>query len=156
MEYRPVRQGSEEYLDSEKYQRRTWDLENPNSLAELLARLNKIRRANPALQHDRTLCFHESDNPTIVCYSKTYKNNAIIVAANTDPTNTQWATLDLNLPALGLTPDEPFQVHDLLSGAHYRWQGWHPVVGLDPGSNPVHLFLVRRRIRSEADFDYFI
>ena len=156
MDGRPVRHGSEEYLDSEKYQIRQWDLNRPDSLAELLARLNHVRRTNPALQHDRGLKFQGSDNPTVVCYSKTLGDNAILVAANTDPYNTQWANLDLDLAAIGVAADQPFQVHDLLTGARYRWQGNRAVVGLDPGSVPAHVFAVRRRSRSEADFEYFL
>lgn len=156
MDGRPVKHGSEEYLDSEKYQIRQWDLNNVNSLADLLARLNHIRRTNPALQHDRGLTFHHADNPNIVCFSKTQGDNVILVAANTDPHHTQWANLDLDLAAMGIAADQPFQVHDLLTDARYRWQGNRAVVGLDPGSIPVHVFAVRRRSRSEADFEYFV
>jgi starch synthase (maltosyl-transferring) len=156
MDGRPVRHGSEEYLDSEKYQIRQWDLNRPDSLAELLGRLNHIRRTNPALQHDRSLTFHGVDNPSVVCYSKTLGDNAILVAVNTDPHHTQWANLDLDLSALGLTGDQPFQAHDLLTNARYRWQGNRAVVGLDPGTLPAHVFAIRRRSRSEADFEYFV
>ena len=156
MEGRPVGQGSEEYLDSEKYQIRQWDLNRTDSLADLLGRLNHIRRTNPALQHDRGLKFHSSDNPNVVCFSKKQGENTILVAANTNPHHTQWANLDLDLSALGVAWDQPFQVHDLLTDARYRWQGNRPVVGLDPGSLPVHVFAVRKRSRSEADFEYFV
>jgi starch synthase (maltosyl-transferring) len=156
MEGRPVKRGSEEYLDSEKYQLRQWDLDSPQSLAELLGRLNRIRKENPALQHDRGLVFHPTDNPTVVCYSKTLGNNTILVAVNTDPYHTQWANLDLNLAALNVPADQQFQVHDLLTDLRYRWQGNRAVVGLDPGSLPVHVFAVRRYSRTEADFEYFI
>jgi len=156
LEGRPVRHGSEEYLDSEKYQIRSWDLNQQRSLADLLGRLNRIRRSNPALQHDRGLQFHNVDNPTVVCYSKTHGDNAVLVAVNTDPHHTQWANVDLDLAALGIEADQPFQVHDLLTDARYRWQGARAVVGLDPGTQPAHVFAVRRRARSEADFDYFV
>jgi starch synthase (maltosyl-transferring) len=165
LEGRPVRQGSEEYLDSEKYQIRPWDLNAPQSLADLLARLNRIRRANPALQHDRGLTFHGSSNETIICYSKAQQTNSsgtevgdnvILVAVNTDPYHMQWANLDLDLSALGVKPDQQYQVHDLLTDARYRWQGNHPTVGLDPGSQPAHVFAIRRWSRTEADFEYFI
>ena len=156
MVHRPVRPGSEEYLDSEKYQIRQWDLSRSDSLADLLERLNRIRRTNPALQHNRGLCFHNVDNETIVCFSKTHGDNTILVAANTDPYHTQWGHLDLDLAQLGVAADQPFQVHDLLTGARYRWQGNHAVVGLDPGSVPVHVFAIRRRDRTEADFEYFV
>ncbi|HEY0009554.1 MAG TPA: alpha-1,4-glucan--maltose-1-phosphate maltosyltransferase [Tepidisphaeraceae bacterium] len=156
MDYRPVRHGSEEYLDSEKYQIRAWDLNQPYSLADLLGRLNRIRRENPALHHDRNLRFHTVDNPTILCYSKSHEKNTILCVVNTDPYHTQWGNLDLDLAAMGLTVDQPFQVHDLLTGARYRWQGHHAVVKLDPGSLPVHVFAVRRHARTEYDFEYFL
>ncbi len=156
MEGRPVKHGSEEYFDSEKYQIRSWDLANPNSLAELIGRLNRIRRSNPALQHDRGLQFHAVDNPTVVCFSKTQGDNVILVTANTDPYHTQWANVDLDLTALGVPADQPFQVHDLLTDARYRWQGSRATVGLDPGTVPAHVFAVRRRARSESDFEYFV
>jgi starch synthase (maltosyl-transferring) len=156
MDGRPVRHGSEEYLDSEKYQIRQWDLAQPHSLADLLGRLNRIRREHPALQHDRGLKFHNVDNGSIVCFSKTSGDSTILVAANTDPYHIQWAQLDLDLLALGIKPDEPFQVHDLLTNARYRWQGPRAVVGLDPGTSPVHVFAVRRHARTEADFEYFV
>jgi starch synthase (maltosyl-transferring) len=155
MEGRPARHGSEEYLDSEKYQVRQWDLNQPQSLSDLLGRLNQVRRANPALQHNRGLRFHNVDNPNVVCFSKAHGDNVILVAANTDPYHTQWANLDLDLSALHVQPDQPFQVHDVLTDARYRWQGPRAVVGLDPGTLPVHVFAVRRRSRTEADFEYF-
>ena len=156
LEGRPVRHGSEEYLDSEKYQIRHWDLNRRDSLSDLLGRLNRIRRTNPALQHDRGLKFHTAYNDSVVVYSKKQGDNAILVVVNTDPRHTQWASLDLDLSALGVEPDQPYQVHDLLTDARYRWQGNRPVVGLDPGTLPVHVFAVRRRARTEHDFEYFI
>ncbi len=156
MEHTAQRTGSEEYLDSEKYQVRSWDLDRPDSLRDLLTRLNRIRAENPALQQDRTLRFHPCDNPSVICYSKTHGENAVLVAVNTDPHQTQWSNVDLDLKALGVTEDAPFQVHDLLTDARYRWQGRRAVVGLDPRSSPAHVFVVRRRTRTEADFEYFM
>ncbi|HEV2295738.1 MAG TPA: alpha-1,4-glucan--maltose-1-phosphate maltosyltransferase [Tepidisphaeraceae bacterium] len=156
MEGRPVKKGSEEYLDSEKYQIRQWDWNSPHSLAELIGRLNQIRRSNRALQHDRGLRFHNVDNDSIVVYSKTSGDNIILVAVNTDPYHTQWGNIDLSLEALGIKPDQPFQVHDLLTDLRYRWQGYHAAVGLDPASLPAHVFAVRRWSRTEADFEYFV
>jgi starch synthase (maltosyl-transferring) len=156
MEGRPMRKGSEEYLDSEKYQIRRWDLNSPQSLAELIGRLNRIRKSNPALQHDRGLTFHRCFNETIVCYSKAAGDNVILVAVNTDPHHTQWGNIDLDLTALGVKPDTQFQVHDLLTDARYRWQGNWQTVGLDPGSQPAHVFAIRKWARTEADFEYFV
>jgi starch synthase (maltosyl-transferring) len=156
VEGRPARRGSEEYLDSEKYQIRQWDLDNPYSLAGLLARLNEIRRGNPALQHNRTLTFHETDNPTVICYSKSHGENVILTAVNTDPHHVQWANVHLDLEALQVTSGQPFQAHDLLTDARYRWEGTRAVVGLDPGTSPAHVFAIRRRTRTEQDFEYFV
>jgi starch synthase (maltosyl-transferring) len=160
LEGRAVRAGSEEYLDSEKYQIRQWDPNAPQSIADLLGRLNRIRRSNPALQHDRSLTFHKSNNEKVICYSKSqgtaWGDNQILVAVNTDPRHTQWANIDLDLTALGLRPDQQFQVHDLLTDARYRWQGNWQTVGLDPGTQPAHVFAIRRWSRTEADFEYFV
>ncbi|HSF42775.1 MAG TPA: alpha-1,4-glucan--maltose-1-phosphate maltosyltransferase, partial [Thermoanaerobaculia bacterium] len=156
MEHLPRERGSEEYLDSEKYQLRQWDLERPDSLSELIALVNRIRRENPALQSDRSLRFHTADNEQILCYSKMVGDNVIVVAVNLDPNHAQAAWVELDLPALGLEGDHPFQVHDLLTGARYLWHGSRNFVRLDPHQVPAHIFRVRRRVRSERDFDYFI
>ena len=136
MEHRSLRQGSEEYLDSEKYQIRRWDLSRPDSLSELLARLNQIRRSNPALQHDRGLLFHNADNPTIVCFSKTTATTRFWLSSTPIRITRSGRTSKLDLVALSVKPDQPFQVHDLLTDARYRWKGYWAVVGLDPGSLP--------------------
>ncbi len=155
MEGRPLKPGGEEYLDSEKYEARHWDLDRPDSLADLLARLNRIRRDNVALQHDRGLEFHDPDNSSVVCYSKAHGDNVILVMVNTDPFHTHWANIKLNLTALNLTAGQAYQVHDLLTGARYRWQGEWGIVKLEPGVNPAHVFAIRRYARTEHDFDYF-
>jgi len=156
MESRPAKAGSEEYQDSEKYQLRAWDIGRRDSLGDLLARLNEVRRGNVALQHDRGLRFHNVDNPSIVCYSKAQGENVILVAVNTDPHHTQWGTIDLDLAALGVRAGQAFQLHDLLTDARYRWEGNRAVVGLDPGTSPAHVFRVRPHDRTESDFEYFL
>ena len=156
MEHRPAKPGSEEYLDSEKYQLRAWPVERADSLAPLITALNRARRENPALAQDRTLKFHPCDNPAIVCYSKTAGDNAVVVVANTDPHNAQWSSVHLDLESLGLSADSPYQMHDLLTGVRYRWLGSTNFVGLDPATCPVHVFRVRRHQRTEAQFEYFL
>ncbi|HEX6902410.1 MAG TPA: maltotransferase domain-containing protein [Thermoanaerobaculia bacterium] len=156
MEHVPRERGSEEYLDSEKYQIREWDLERPDSLSELIALVNRIRRENPALQSDHSLRFHGSDNDQMIVYSKSAGDNLILVAVNLDPHNAQAAWVDLDLKVLGLEADQPFNVHDLLTGARYRWHGSRNFVRLDPHQVPAHIFRVRRQVRSEKDYDYFI
>ncbi len=148
--------GSEEYLDSEKYQLRHWDIERPDSLADLIARLNHARRDNVALQSDWSLHFHPTDNDALVCYSKTHGDNVELVVVNVDPHHVQsgWTALDLDV--LGLDPATPFQMHELLSGARYLWQGARNFVQLDPHRAPAHVFRLRRKVRTERDFDYFL
>ena len=150
--------GSEEYLDSEKYQLRHWDLERPDSLRDFVARVNRIRRDNPALQADWNLRFHATDNDSLLCYSKmsATPDNVMVVVVNLDPHHPQSGWAELELDALGLERGHPFQAHDLLSGARFLWQGPRNFVALDPQSAPAHIFRLRRRVRSEHDFDYFM
>jgi starch synthase (maltosyl-transferring) len=146
----PVRAGSEEYLNSEKYEIRRWDRTAPHSIAPLVIRLNQIRRTNPALQSDLSLHFHDVDNPQILCYSKTAAafdgapENVILVAVNLDPFNEQAGWIDLDLKQLGIRHDEYFDVEDLLTGAHYRWHDRSNYVALRPQSMPGHVFRVTR------------
>jgi starch synthase (maltosyl-transferring) len=156
MEAMPREPGSEEYLDSEKYQLRRWDLNRPESLADLIARLNQARRANPALQSDWNLRFHSTDNDALLCFSKSTSDNVVLVLANLDPHHVQSGWTDLDLEALGLDAATPFQMHELLSGARYLWQGARNFVQLDPRGAPAHVFRLRRKVRTERDFDYFL
>jgi starch synthase (maltosyl-transferring) len=149
--------GSEEYLDSEKYQIRQWNRDDPASLREFIALVNRIRRENAPLQSDRGLKFHTVDNDTLIAYSKTKDSgDSVLVVANVDPHHPQSGWLQLDLATLGLPETGPFQVHDLLSGARFLWQGPRNFVSLDPAHSPAHIFRIRRRVRSEKDFDYFL
>ena len=150
--------GSEEYLNSEKYEIKHWNLDQPGSLKELIARVNRIRRENRALQSDRSLRFHPVDNPDIIAYSKTAedRSNVILVVVNLDPHHTQSGWVDLPLEELGLDPQQSFQVHDLLTNARYLWHGPRNYIQLNPDSVPAQIFRVRHRIRREQDFDYFM
>jgi starch synthase (maltosyl-transferring) len=157
MDDRPREAGSEEYLDSEKYQIRHWNRDDPTSLREFIALVNRIRRENAPLQSDRGLKFHVTDNDTLLAYSKTKADgDSVLVVANVDPHHTQAGWLQLDLQTLGLPESGPFQVHDLLSGARFLWQGPRNYVSLDPTHSPAHIFRIRRRVRSEKDFDYFL
>ncbi|HXF57551.1 MAG TPA: alpha-1,4-glucan--maltose-1-phosphate maltosyltransferase [Actinomycetota bacterium] len=157
MEDRPLQEGSEEYLNSEKYEVRHWDLDRPDSLADFVGLVNRIRRENPALHTDRTLRFHRVDNDQLVAYSKTAEEgpNAVLVMVNLDPHHPQEGTTDLDLAVLGIQPDRPFLVEDLLTGARYLWHGPRNYVRLDPSRLPAHLFRVRADVRTERDFEYF-
>ncbi|MFS8858849.1 alpha-1,4-glucan--maltose-1-phosphate maltosyltransferase [Synechococcus sp. H55.7] len=143
-ENRPLRPGSEEYLDSEKYQIRHWDLDAPDNLRPLIAQVNRIRRQNPALQSDWSLVFHPTDNEALICYSKrTFDgSNRILVAVNLDPFHIQSGWVTLNLGALGLEHWQTFKVIDLLDGQQYSWQGSTNYIKLDPWTMPAHIFLV--------------
>ncbi|MCC7327649.1 MAG: alpha-1,4-glucan--maltose-1-phosphate maltosyltransferase [Burkholderiales bacterium] len=157
-EHLPREPGAEEYLDSEKYALRRWDLERADSLAPFIARVNAARRDHPALQRDGGLTFFPTDNDDLICYSRvnTVGDSVVLVVVNLDPRHTQSGWVSLDLAVLGVDPERPFQVHDLLSDARYVWSGVRNFVQLDPAHVPAHVFQVRRRVRSEHDFDYFL
>jgi starch synthase (maltosyl-transferring) len=154
----PREPGSEEYLNSEKYEIREWNRESPDSLRELIARVNQIRKENPALQSDRGLRFHEVDNEQIICYTKQSEDgrNLIAVAVNLDPHHVQSGWVKIPVEVFGLDPLESYQAHDLLTGARYLWHGERNYVELHPQSAPAHILRLRRRLRREQDFDYFM
>ena len=146
-EHLNLRPGSEEYLDSEKYQLRPRDLAGAmadgRSLAPLLAKLNEIRRAHPALQQLRNLSFHHVDSPDITAFSKrdAATGDTVLVVCTTNPHESREATTALDLPALGLPWETGFRVIDLLDGAEYQW-GQFNYVRLDPLYKPAHVFEV--------------
>jgi len=150
--------GSEEYLDSEKYQLRRWDLDRPDSLRDFIARVNRIRRDNPALQGDRDLRFHAVDNDKLICYSKTAEDlsDIVLVVVNLDPHHRQSGWVELPLDMLGVKDEQPYQMHDLLTGSRFIWNGTRNYVELDPQTSPAHIFRLRRRVRTEHDFDYYM
>jgi starch synthase (maltosyl-transferring) len=153
----PRSSGSEEYAGSEKFQVRTWDLDRGDSLRNVVARVNAIRRQHSALHSDDTLEFHACDNQSIICYSKTNTNNSdvIVVVANLDPFNAQSGNVTLDLAALGVD-DEVFQLHDLLGGLRVLWRRGPNPIQLHPNESPAHVFTVRRRVRTEQDFEYYL
>jgi starch synthase (maltosyl-transferring) len=157
-ENRPRDQGSEEYLDSEKFQRRAWKRDDPNSLRELIAIVNRIRRENPALQTDRGLRFHPTENEQLLAYSKSTPDNAnvVLTVVNVDPHHVQRGMVNLPLDELGIERDRPYQAHELISGARYLWNGPRNFVEINPHSLPGQIFRFRRRVRSEHDFEYFL
>lgn len=157
-ENRALEQGSEEYLDAEKFQIRAWGIDHPDSLKELIGKVNRIRREYPALQSDWSLSFHLVDNEQIIAYSKTSEDLAdrILVVVNLDPHHTQSGWVQLPLDELQLDPRQSFQVHDLMTDARFIWQGPRNYVELDPRAVPAHIFRIRRWVRTEHDFDYFL
>ncbi len=153
----PREPGSEEYLNSEKYELKQWDLDCPSSLKGLIARINRIRRENPALQSDVNLHFHDTDNPQVICYSKASGDlsDVVIVLCNLDPFHKQTGWIDLDLASLGLDAGHAFQAHDLLSDGRFLWRGSRNYFELTPESLPAHIMKVRRYVRTERDFDYY-
>ncbi|KFG77161.1 alpha-1,4-glucan--maltose-1-phosphate maltosyltransferase [Streptomyces mutabilis] len=143
----PLREGSEEYLDSEKYQLKPRDwataTREGTTIAPLITRLNTIRRAHPALHRLRNLRFHHTDNDALIAYSKREGSDAVLVVANLDPHRTQEATVSLDMPQLGLDWHESVPVHDELTDETYHW-GRTNYVRLEPGRAPAHVLHIRR------------
>ncbi|MFE2883903.1 alpha-1,4-glucan--maltose-1-phosphate maltosyltransferase, partial [Streptomyces sp. NPDC059272] len=147
----PLRPGSEEYLDSEKYQLRPREWESAeregHSIAPLLGKLNAIRRRHPSLHRLRNLRFHETDNDALIAYSKTTGVDTVLVVVNLDPHHTQEATVSLDMPQLGLEANESMSVYDELTGESYQW-GRTNYVRLEPGRAPAHVLHIRRSTQS--------
>lgn len=157
-ENKPREPDSEEYLNSEKYEIRQWNLNAPENLSGLIARLNKIRRENPALQSNGSLKFHSTDNEQLLAYTKMTedKSNVILVVVNLNPHYTHSGWLDLPLEEFNIEPHRTFQMHDLLTDTRFFWNGRRNYVELNPHRLPAHIFALRRYARTEHDFDYFL
>jgi starch synthase (maltosyl-transferring) len=142
----PFKEGSEEYLNSEKYEIKRWNRDAPNSLRPLITLLNEARRANRALQRNENLVFHPTDNGQIMAYSKATEDGAdvVLTIVSLDPVNTQAGFVTLDLTALGLSDGATFDVFDLLANRGYRWQGSRNYVELRPYEVPAHVFHVAR------------
>ena len=122
----------------EKFQRHVWDRAREDSLADFIAVLNRARRDNPALQHDAGLRFLDIDNEQLIAYAKTSPDgaNTVVCVVNLDPHHTQSGWLTLDPAAFGLQPGQAYQLHDLISGAHFLWHGARNYVSLDPRRAP--------------------
>jgi starch synthase (maltosyl-transferring) len=158
LEREPREPGSEEYLHSEKYELKHWDLDRPDSLKSYLRQLNAIRRENAALHSDETLKFRRIDNEQLICYSKASADgtNLVLVVVNLDPQSSQSGFIDVPLEEWGLDAEAPFRATELLSGQRLEWLGPRAFVTLAPEESPAQVFRIeRRRSASERDFDYF-
>ena len=149
--------GAEEYLNSEKYEIKNWDLNAPGNLTEFISLINRIRRENPALHRNEGLAFHKVDNEQLIAFSKSTESgdNIMLVVVNLDSHYKQsgWVELplhDFQIPATG-----SYEVHDLLNGARYLWHGERNYVELNPVFSTAHIFRLRQRVRTEGDFDNF-
>jgi starch synthase (maltosyl-transferring) len=158
MEHVPIRRGSEEYLDSEKYEIRHWDLEQPDSLRTLIAKVNAIRNENAALQSDWSLKFHSTENDQLIAYTKESEDraNLILTVVNLDPHHTQSGFVTLPLDELEIPLDRGYEAEDRLTGARYLWNGPRNYVELNPSRLPGHILRIHRRLKIETDFDYFL
>jgi starch synthase (maltosyl-transferring) len=140
---------SEEYLDSEKYEIKHWDIERKNSLKDIIRLVNKARRENPALQSNHSLRFHQVDNDQLICFSKRTLDgsNVVLVVVNLDYRYKQSGWVTLSLDELGIAQDREYQIHDLLDDATYIWKGPRNYVELSPVKLPAHIFRLGKKSR---------
>jgi starch synthase (maltosyl-transferring) len=144
MENIPREKGSEEYLNSEKYEIKNWDIGRKDSLKDFVTRVNRIRRDNPVLQSNRNLWFNATDSDNLICFSKHTEDlsNIIVVVVNLDPHNTHSGRINVPLNAWGLDPQQPCHAHDLLSDTRYVWQEEWNYMELNPDVCPARIFRV--------------
>jgi starch synthase (maltosyl-transferring) len=148
----PVKPGSEEYMDSEKYEVRVRDYAAPGNLDDDVRRLNAIRRAEPALQRQDNLTFHPVDDERMLFFRRAGRDGEadLLVVVNLDPFTPRWAHVQVPAGAMGIAADEAYEVEDLLTGARYTWRGARNYVRLDPRDQPAHVFRVAPRARLAA------
>ena len=139
-----IRSDSEEYMDSEKYEIKPRDWDQPGNIKPFITRVNAIRRAHAALRQNATLTFHACDNPHILWFSKHAPGDDVFVAINTDPHQVQQAWVHVPLDRLGLAADAPYAVEDLLDGARFTWRGERTHVRLDPAERAGHVLTLAR------------
>jgi starch synthase (maltosyl-transferring) len=140
----PVREGSEEYLYSEKYELKPRNWDAPGNLVDEITRINRLRRAHPALQRYDNLRFYGADDPNILWYGKSWEDDHVFVAVNLDPHGAHASQVDVPLRALGLAADASYQMHEQLSDARYTWRGPRGYVDLDPQRDPAQIFVLER------------
>ena len=138
--------GTEEYLDSEKYEIRVRDWDAPGNIVAYVARINRIRRENPALQEYGNLRFYESDDDNVIWYGKRSADgaNTVLVAVNMDPFEAHAARLRLPLEALGIGAEERFQAHELIADERHLWRGPEQTIRLDPRVEPAAVFRIEQ------------
>ncbi len=148
----------EEYWDSEKYQLKERDWNAPGNIKAIVTSLNRIRRENRALQQLRNLRFVPCDNDLVIAYSKSTvaRDNCLLIVVNLDAWHQQDAFVTVPLEEFGLNESEWYQVHDLLSGDRYHWQGRRNFIRLSPHERMAHVFRIRRRMGSERHVDLFL
>ncbi|HEV8584768.1 MAG TPA: alpha-1,4-glucan--maltose-1-phosphate maltosyltransferase [Methylomirabilota bacterium] len=140
----PVREGSEEYLDSEKYQLKPRDWDAPGNLTDYVTRLNHVRRAHPALQRYDNLTFYDADDPAVLWYGKARGEDRVFVAVNLDPFQTRTSMVEIPLAAMGLAPDQPYRMREQFSDTVWEWRGPRGYVELDPQRAPAQIFVFEK------------
>jgi starch synthase (maltosyl-transferring) len=138
----PREPGSEEYLNSGKYEIKLWDIDRPDNIKRVVTRVNGIRLDNPALHRNDNLWFNTTSNDQLICYSKHTddRSNIILTVVNFDPRNTQSGTVNTPLSAWGFSTEHPYRVYDLLSDRQYTWRGEWNYVELNPAVCSAHIF----------------
>jgi starch synthase (maltosyl-transferring) len=139
----PVKSGSEEYLDSEKYQIRVRNWNAPGNIKPDIAKFNRIRHQHPALRRLANLEFVDTENEHILAYRKSAPGNELLAVVNLDPHGPQETMVHVPLKKLGIEADDDYEVVDLLTGEHYTWRGERNYVRLDPASKVAHLFRIQ-------------
>ncbi|MFC1914621.1 hypothetical protein ACFLXF_05060, partial [Chloroflexota bacterium] len=144
MENIPREKGSEEYRNSEKYEINQWDVGRKDSLKDFIARVNRIRHENPALQRNDNLWFNATDNEHLICYSKHTDDlsSIILVVVNLDPHRKQAGWVNVPLKSLGLDLHQTCQAYDLLDDTRYTWREEWNQMELDPAICPARIFSV--------------
>jgi starch synthase (maltosyl-transferring) len=151
-------EGKEEYLNSEKYEIKNWNRNKSGNIRAVIERVNRTRRENPSLQQIHNLSFFAVDNDMILCYGKKSDDlsNITIMLVNLDPYHTQSGWVSLPLDEMQIDPSQLYLLHDQLSDDKYIWQGPRNYVELDPRVMPAHILCLRKHLRRETDFDYFM
>ena len=145
-ENEPASETNEEYLYSEKYELRKRDWDDPESLAPFIGLINAVRRRHRAFDWLRNVTFHHSANPGVLAYSKHTddRSDVMLMVVNLDPHAIAETTLWIDLGALGLPWDQPYEAHDELSGQTFVWSGPESYIRLDPAETPAHILHLRR------------
>jgi starch synthase (maltosyl-transferring) len=151
-------QGKEEYLNSEKYEIKNWKWDSEGNIKEFIARVNAIRIENPALQTTGNIKFYEVDNDYILFYGKATDDlsNIVLVVVNLDPFHVHSGWVRVPIHEFGIDPDQPYMVHDLLGDDKYIWQGERNYIEINPRVSPAFILRLRKKLKRETDFDYFM
>ncbi len=142
----PYAEGSEEYLNSEKYELKARDWDAPGNIVDLVVTLNRLRREHPALQFSTNLNFYPADDPHILFYGKATPDgrDVVLVAVNLDPFATHAATVEIPLEALGVGEGQPYKLHERLRDTWLELRGRRLRISLDPRVEPAAIYSLHR------------